>query len=36
MGDMSVGEALDVKGPIPKYPYKANEKQRIGEGLGCM
>lgn len=30
MGEMKVGESLAFKGPIPKYPYKANAKTEIG------
>ena len=26
-----VGDELDVKGPIPKFPYKPNMKKSIGE-----
>ena len=34
MANMKVGEALDMKGPIPKYPYSANIKKHIGMVAG--
>jgi hypothetical protein len=30
MGNMSVGEHLDFKGPIMKFKYEPNEKKHIG------
>ncbi len=35
-GGTQVGDELEVKGPIPKFPYKANMKKKIGEPRhGC-
>ncbi|CAO1613549.1 unnamed protein product [Sympodiomycopsis kandeliae] len=28
--DLKVGDSLGIKGPIPKFPYKANEFEEIG------
>jgi hypothetical protein len=28
---VQVGQSLEVKGPIPKFPYKANMKKKIGD-----
>lgn len=30
LGELKVGDAVAFKGPIPKYPYKANTKKEIG------
>lgn len=30
MGELEVGDSLDIKGPIPKLPYTPNMKQKIG------
>lgn len=30
LGDLKAGDAVAFKGPIPKYPYKANSKKEIG------
>lgn len=30
IGDMKVGDVLEMKGPIPKYPYRPCEKKEIG------
>lgn len=30
LGDMRVGEKIEVKGPIKKLPYQANMKKQIG------
>lgn len=34
VGDMRVGDEIEVKGPIQKLPYKANMKKRIGMVAG--
>ena len=28
--DMQKGDTLEMKGPLPKFPYKANMKKKIG------
>ncbi len=28
--DMQEGDTLEMKGPLPKFPYKANMKKKIG------
>ena len=30
MGELEVGDSLDIKGPISKLPYTPNMKQKIG------
>lgn len=35
VGDMRVGDEIEVKGPIQKLPYKANMKKRIGMVAGA-
>jgi cytochrome-b5 reductase len=30
IGELKVGDTLDLKGPIPKFPYKPNMKKNIG------
>jgi cytochrome-b5 reductase len=30
IGNLQVGDSLDVKGPIQKLPYKPNMKAKIG------
>jgi cytochrome-b5 reductase len=30
LGELKVGDTLDFKGPLPKYPYKANTKKHVG------
>lgn len=30
MGEMKVGDTLDFKGPLMKYPYQPNTKSKIG------
>lgn len=31
------GDSLEMKGPLPKFPYKANMKKKIGMvGHACM
>jgi cytochrome-b5 reductase len=30
IGNLKPGDKLLIKGPIPKYPYKPNTKERIG------
>ena len=30
MGELQVGDSLEIKGPIPKLPYTPNMKQKIG------
>lgn len=27
---MQKGDTLEMKGPLPKFPYKANMKKKIG------
>lgn len=34
MAEMKVGDSLEMKGPIPKIPYKANMKNSIGMVAG--
>lgn len=34
LGELKVGDAVAFKGPIPKYPYKANSKKEIGMVAG--
>lgn len=34
LGDLSVGDSVAFKGPIPKYPYSANSKKEIGMVAG--
>ena len=37
VNDMKVGDKIAIKGPIPKFPYKANEFEEIaciGGGSG--
>ena len=29
IGNLEVGDTLEVKGPLPKYPYKPNAKKHI-------
>ncbi len=31
---LKVGDTLEMKGPIPKYPYSANAKKKIGMVAG--
>lgn len=33
-GDMKVGQTMDFKGPLPKYPYQPNAKKQIGMVAG--
>lgn len=28
--DLQEGDTLEMKGPLPKFPYKANMKKKIG------
>jgi NAD(P)H-flavin reductase len=28
--DMQEGDTVEMKGPLPKFPYKANMKKKIG------
>lgn len=30
LGEMKVGDSIEVKGPIQKLPYQANMNKRIG------
>ena len=30
LGEMKEGDSIEAKGPIPKLPYKANMKKKIG------
>ncbi|KAL6756716.1 hypothetical protein V8C86DRAFT_2643455 [Haematococcus lacustris] len=34
MGNLKVGDSLEMKGPIPKIPYQANMKKQIGMVAG--
>jgi len=34
MGELKVGDTLDIKGPFPKIPYKPNMKKTIGMVAG--
>lgn len=34
IGDLKVGDTLEIKGPIPKWPYKPNVKKHIGMVAG--
>lgn len=36
LGLMSVGDTLDVKGPIMKLPYEPNMKKKIGMIAGAL
>lgn len=33
-GDLKVGDTLEMKGPIPKYPYQPNIKKHVGMVAG--
>lgn len=34
IGDLKIGDTLEMKGPIPKYPYQPNIKKKIGMVAG--
>lgn len=34
IGNLKIGDTLEMKGPIPKYPYQANIKKHIGMVAG--